>query len=348
MFAGKANLCLRVKELDRSIRFYEALGMQALRVGGEEARRDAARGITAAGLRRATLALPDDDDTPLPPGFGAGALDIYLMCGFGSDSITFRGAHVREVWEHLRREGWKLEGEPQTAGSLGAWFTYDPDGHGLFFNTHLEDTTPECREAQVSELLRSTEWNLLDLGASEECLRAFREHVLPRSAAVQPTAVPGRFVDGPALCFRVKNLDESIRFYASLGLSRVDGVGGPGISALVRRGSFTIFLMTFGQDSLYFGAADAFEVQEQLRRQGLDPSGKPERGAGGGSSWMTSDPDGHAVFFDCHPSSGTSASRQAQLGGVLRAAEQDLIDLGAGAECLQAFREHVLARFPSA
>ena len=62
---------------------------------------------------------------------------------------------------------------------------------------------------------------------------------------------------------------------------------------------------------------------------------------------MTSDPDGHAVFFNCHPSTVTSASRQARLGRVLGATEQDLVDLGASAECLHAFRERVLARFGS-
>jgi hypothetical protein len=64
--------------------------------------------------------------------------------------------------------------------------------------------------------------------------------------------------------------------------------------------------------------------------------------------WTTSDPDGRAILFDCHPSLVTPASRHARLGGVLRATEQDLVDLGASAECLQAFREHVLARFSSA
>ena len=62
---------------------------------------------------------------------------------------------------------------------------------------------------------------------------------------------------------------------------------------------------------------------------------------------MYVDPDGHAVFFNCHPSTVTSAGRQARLGGVLRATAQDLVDLGASAECLQAFREHLLARFGS-
>ena len=127
-----------------------------------------------------------------------------------------------------------LEGEPKPSTSPGwGWSTDDPDGHGLFFNTHVKETTPEYREAQVSERLRSTEWGLLDLGASEECLRVFREHVLPRSAAIQPAAEPGMFVGGPALCFRVKNLDQSIRFYESLGLKRVDGGVRPKIAIVL-------------------------------------------------------------------------------------------------------------------
>ena len=55
--------------------------------------------------------------------------------------------------------------------------TYDPDGHGVFFNTHLRETTPEHRQERVRQVLQNTEQDLVDLGASAECLGAFREVV---------------------------------------------------------------------------------------------------------------------------------------------------------------------------
>jgi catechol 2,3-dioxygenase-like lactoylglutathione lyase family enzyme len=153
------------------------------------------------------------------------------------------------------------------------------------------------------------------------------------------------------LCLRVTDLEKSIRFYAALGLSQVDGQGVTDLSALVRRGNFSIFLMTFGEDSLNFRGADAFDIYEHLRGKRLELKGKPERYTSeergeDGTAWMTYDPDGHGVFFNTHRRETTPEHRQERVCQLLQNTEQDLVDLGASAECLDAFRE-VLAKFGS-
>jgi len=149
------------------------------------------------------------------------------------------------------------------------------------------------------------------------------------------------------ICLRVTDLEVSTRFYEVLGLSRVEGAGTPGLSVLVRRGNFSIFLMeNFGEDSLNFRGADAFDIFEHLREQGLDLKGKPERYTSeergeGGTAWMTYDPDGHGVFFNTHLRETTPEHRQERVSQVLQNTEQDLVDLGASEECLLALREVV-------
>lgn len=155
MYLGSVNWCLRVKNLEEAVRFYTSLGLERVEgVGGGE----------AALMRR-------------------GSFSLYLMHQFGGDSMNFRGADAFEVFEHMRREGWTLDGKPEPTQQPGtAWMTHDPDGHGIFFNTAAHETTPAYREAHVSQVLRNTERDLVDLGASEECLRAFREQILARFA----------------------------------------------------------------------------------------------------------------------------------------------------------------------
>jgi hypothetical protein len=124
------------------------------------------------------------------------------------------------------------------------------------------------------------------------------------------------------------------------------------LSAYVRRGNFSIFLMTFGQDSLNFRGADAFDIYEHLDAKGLELKGKPERytteepgeGGGDGTAWMTYDPDGHAIYFNTNLRETTSDHRQEQVRKLLSNTEQDLVDLGASAGCLGAIRE-VVAKF---
>ncbi len=103
------------------------------------------------------------------------------------------------------------------------------------------------------------------------------------------------YVGSGNLCLRVENLERSIRFYEALGLKMVSSEGAPGLSALMRRGNLSIFLMkNFGSDSLNVRGADAFDVYEHLCSEGLEPTSKPGHQEDGGTNWMTQDPDGTA------------------------------------------------------
>jgi hypothetical protein len=55
-----------------------------------------------------------------------------------------------------------------------------PDGNSIFFDTNVMERSEAHRQARISELLADTERQLQLYGASEECLHAFRDHVLNR------------------------------------------------------------------------------------------------------------------------------------------------------------------------
>jgi catechol 2,3-dioxygenase-like lactoylglutathione lyase family enzyme len=156
MYVGTGYLCYGVSDLERSIRLYQALGLEVVgnSVPGQR---------TSAVLRR-------------------GHFSVFLIGWEGStDCINFRGADAFAVRDYLRRQGLELPGEPQhgtdpeTSDPSTAWMTADPDGHAIFFNTHAWEITPEHRADTVRQILHRTESELLDWGASDECLRAYRE-----------------------------------------------------------------------------------------------------------------------------------------------------------------------------
>jgi len=159
------------------------------------------------------------------------------------------------------------------------------------------------------------------------------------------------YVGSLTLCLAAKDLGRSRRFYEALGLEVVDEV--PGQRVVLRRGSVTLALMPFLDEPwLNFRGADVSATYESLRAQGLDLDGKPERYAreqhgadADGACWSTRDPGGNVVFFDTNRAEEGEAYRQRRVAEALRSAEQDLCDLGASAECLDAFRTQILARF---
>jgi catechol 2,3-dioxygenase-like lactoylglutathione lyase family enzyme len=312
MYTGTVTHCLRVSDLEKSIRFYEALGMGVSRHPGGR----------AANLRR-------------------GHFNIYLIT-FGVDSINFRGADAFEVHAHLQASGIEAKGKPEHTTPPGtAWTTEDPDGHKIFFNTFQQERTPDAKRARVVGLLRCTEHDTIDWGARDESLRALRQ-VLAKLEPGEPTAPTRPYAGSPFLCLRVNDVEKSVRFYEALGLTvtRREPQG-----ATVRRGNFSIYLMGFDSvDCINFRGADAFEVQEQLRKNGIEAPGKPEHTRDPGTSWMTEDPDGHKIFFNTFQSELTPAARQTRVGELLRWTEQDLVDWDASEELLQAFREHVLGK----
>lgn len=140
-----------------------------------------------------------------------------------------------------------------------------------------------------------------------------------------------------SVCLRVEDLQASVQFYEALGFSEVPG-GMDGQSAVMHRGSARLFLMNFGVDSLNFRGADAFEVRAHLERSGVAAPGMAERQDDGGTQWLTEDPDGHVLFFNTHAREMTAAHRQGEVARILAAAVQDLSDVGADSDCIEALR----------
>jgi len=165
MFAGVPTLCLRVQDLSRAIRFSEALGLQA----------DSAREVpgTSAHLSR-------------------GSFKLFLMQEFGTDSITFRGTDAFAVEQHLHEQNLSAPGHAKRQEDGGShWMTEDPDGHGIFFNTHAAEMTTEHRQDLALDVIRGAARDLADLGASQELVRALGEVVQKFGTSV--TAQPRQF-----------------------------------------------------------------------------------------------------------------------------------------------------------
>ena len=155
----------------------------------------------------------------------------------------------------------------------------------------------------------------------------------------------------PYLCLKSKNLDESRRFYEALGLGVVEQA--PGKRIVLERGSFRVMLMSFlDEDLLNLRGADVFAIHDHLDHEGISAPGEPEQyskekfdATADGVCWATRDPDGHAIFFDTNKDEeGEGAAREC-VDRALRNAERDLIDAGAGEECLEAYRQDILKRF---
>ena len=159
MFVGTASFCLKVKDLDVSKRFYTALGMEVV---------DEVPGQRVI-VRR-------------------GSFNLALMTFLERDLLNFRGEDAFTIYDAIRAEGLELPGRPESYDKEkydadadgGCWATQDPDGHEILFDTNENEKTGAFRESRVADALEGMEQDLVDIGASEACLRAFREEVLAR------------------------------------------------------------------------------------------------------------------------------------------------------------------------
>src|SRR5262245_46313063 len=88
--------------------------------------------------------------------------------------------------------GIEAKGKPEHTTQPGtSWTTEDPDGHRIFFNTSESEWTADGKRAYVVNHLRALEQDLVDWGASGECRRALRQHVLPK-LGLEPSNAPAR------------------------------------------------------------------------------------------------------------------------------------------------------------
>lgn len=149
--------CLRVSDLVASTRFYEALGMTVI----DE-------------LEGQRVVLKN------------GHFRLALMSFLEENCLNFRGADVFAVHEHMLERVPGLEGRPEARGAEHengegeSWGIRDPDGNVVFFDTNSTERSAGFRESRIAEILHDTSRQLEVYGASEECLRDFRDHVLAR------------------------------------------------------------------------------------------------------------------------------------------------------------------------
>ena len=157
MYAGRPHFCLKSKNLDASRRFYEALGLAVV---------DELQGKRIV-LERANFR-------------------IMLMTFLDEDLLNFRGADVFAIHDHLGREGISAPGEPERyrkekfdadADGVG-WLTRDPDGHAILFDTNKDEEEESAARECVDLALRNAERDLIDAGASDACLEAYRQKIL--------------------------------------------------------------------------------------------------------------------------------------------------------------------------
>jgi catechol 2,3-dioxygenase-like lactoylglutathione lyase family enzyme len=161
MYFGTPTMCCKAKDLVASRRFYEALGMEV---------------VEDVPNVRVVLRL--------------GPFRLGLFTFLEESSLNLRGGDVSALHVALRTGGQSLEGTPErySAGEHGSavagecWFTRDPAGNEILFDTHATEQGEEARRRQMAQLLRDTERELVRLGADAACLGSFRREILAKYA----------------------------------------------------------------------------------------------------------------------------------------------------------------------
>jgi catechol 2,3-dioxygenase-like lactoylglutathione lyase family enzyme len=156
MVPGWPSLCLDVRDLERSTRFYEALGMEVLPE------------LSAPGARVVLR---------------SGGFRMALFAGIGTNLLNIRGADVPAAHAAMTARFPGLEGEPERytpGGANGAdfagwsWSTRDPDANVVLFDTNERETGEPYRRWRAERVLRDAEHELARIGADEDCLDALR------------------------------------------------------------------------------------------------------------------------------------------------------------------------------
>ena len=154
------------------------------------------------------------------------------------------------------------------------------------------------------------------------------------------------------ICLRCTDLEKARRFYETLGLEVVDATA---TRLVMKNGNTRLALMSFLEHNcLNFRGADAFELYEAFidANPDLKLEGKPERykaqqydATADGTCWSTFDPDGNNVFIDTNQAESSDEGRQTRLSTFLTDVLQDLENLGASDDCIQAFKQEILQPF---
>jgi len=142
--SGWPSLCLRCTDLEAGKRFYEAIGLRTIEVIPE---------------KRVVM--------------GYGAFRLALMTFLEEDCINVRGGDVFAAHDTLRAACPGIEGEPEryTPAKYDAdadgtcWYTHDPDGHGVFFDTNENEIGPDHVRRRTRDVLDGAIEELSAIGA---------------------------------------------------------------------------------------------------------------------------------------------------------------------------------------
>lgn len=143
MDIGSHVLCLKTEDVDRACTFYKALGMK--------------------------INVQEHDWAWL----SYGTFHLSVMSFLEEDCLNFRGADVQAVYDHMKAQGFDLEGTPVSGSSNTAWQTRDPDGNVIFFDTNEKDAVPH----RIRGLLKGIEMELHTLGIESQYFAAFKEEL---------------------------------------------------------------------------------------------------------------------------------------------------------------------------
>ncbi len=152
--------CLDVRDLDRSAAFYEACGFE--RVPGE----------SAPGIRIVMR---------------SGGMRLGLFSGITTQSLNFRGGDIEATRNALLADFPEMPGElhaylPDDTNRADAggvsWWTEDPDGHPVFFDTNAQERGPAFVANRIATVLLDAARELERVGASAECLEALQKAVI--------------------------------------------------------------------------------------------------------------------------------------------------------------------------
>lgn len=156
-YFGWPSLCLKVRDLEASRRFYTRMGMHVV---------SEVEGLTVI--------------------LGYGTFRLALMTFLESNVLNFRAGDVFQVSTELKSEFPKLAGEAERytrekydADADGVcWSISDPDGNNVFFDTNELEVGPEYVRSRSLQILRGAAAELEMLGADPGLLDSLKREVI--------------------------------------------------------------------------------------------------------------------------------------------------------------------------
>jgi catechol 2,3-dioxygenase-like lactoylglutathione lyase family enzyme len=152
-----ASICVRVKDLDASSRFYSKMGMELI------------------------SEVPDQRAI-----FGLGGFRLALMTFIDENCVNLRGGDVFEAYKVFESEFPDLEGRPEryTAQQYDAdadgscWLTRDPDGNAVFFDTNELEIGPEYIRKRTLDILEGAAAELKAIGADSQLVERLQAELI--------------------------------------------------------------------------------------------------------------------------------------------------------------------------